>query len=167
MKTYLQNSLIALIFNAQISYAAGLPENVFSALIKSKEHTTIAKLSDASRLEKVEKGSEISVFAPTDTAFAKVSKKFLDPKLNPQDQNLRQSILKHHAILTPLKFGAIKDGQKLMLADGENVILNFKAGKYSVNQLPIKELIQTKKGIVFVVDTILLPANVKVEQIAM
>ena len=152
-------------FCSSICLAKDMPKNVFSAVSESKDHSIIAQISDAGRLAKVEKGSDVSIFAPSDKAFAKLSKKFLDGKLNQEELLLRQNILKHHVIVTSLKLQILRDGKKLILADGESVTLNLKAGKYSVNQIPVTEVIQTKKGLVFVINSILLPAGVKESQI--
>lgn len=140
------------------------PANIFAALLQSKDHTIVAKVSAAKQQEANAKGN-MSVFAPTDKAFAKVNKKYIEGTHTPEQMTLIQKVLKHHATSELLLLKNLKDGQKIKQIDGEMVTIRIKNNQVSVNGIPVVSTISTPTGTVFVIDKILYPPSVIAEML--
>ena len=69
-----------------------------------------------------------------------------------------QNILQYHVYVGVLKPEYLTDGQTLNMVNGDNVTLNVKDGKITLNgNVNVVTTIPASNGIIYVVDGVLLP----------
>jgi uncharacterized surface protein with fasciclin (FAS1) repeats len=100
----------------------------------------------------------VTVFAPTDAAFAKLPKETLDDLMKPENKNALSDILEYHTFVGVVKPEQMRDGQKLNQVNLKNITLSVQDGKVTVNgSAQIVASVPASNGIVHVVDAVLLP----------
>jgi uncharacterized surface protein with fasciclin (FAS1) repeats len=134
------------------------PDNIVSIAVGSKDHTTlVAALKAADYVTSIANPGPLTVFAPTNDAFAKLPKGTVEGLLVPEKQADLKDILKYHATTATWETKFFKDGQELGMANGKKVKLSVVDGKVKVNDANIVASIRASNGIVHVVDAVLLP----------
>lgn len=137
----------------------------------SKDHTTLVAAVKAADLVGTLSGpGPFTVFAPTNTAFAKLPAGTLDTLLKPASKGQLTSILTYHVVpgrlmaadvLKAIKAGGGKaevttvQGGKLTarLEGGKVVLVDAKGGKSNVTATDLK----ASNGVVHVIDTVVMP----------
>ncbi len=137
----------------------------------SKDHTTlVAAVKAADLVATLQSKGPFTVFAPTNSAFAKLPAGTVDNLLKPENKAILASILTYHvvagkldaaAVIAAIKTGKGKavlttvNGGKLMASlKGANVILtDEKGGTATVIATDLK----ATNGVVHVIDTVVMP----------
>ena len=119
--------------------------------------TLVAAVGQAGLVDTLNSAENITVFAPTDDAFAKIPKKTLDKVL--EDKKMLTAILTHHVVgetLTPDNlagtFETLNGDQLVVEGEGES----FTADAEEQAKV-ICGNIQTANATVYVVDTVMMP----------
>jgi len=134
------------------------PDNIVSIAVGSKDHTTlVAALKAADYVTSIANPGPLTVFAPTNDAFATLPKGTVESLLVPEKQADLKDILKYHATTSTLETKFFKDGQEIGMANGKKVKLTVADGKVKVNDANIVASIRASNGIVHVIDGVLLP----------
>jgi uncharacterized surface protein with fasciclin (FAS1) repeats len=125
----------------------------------SKDHTTlVAALKAAEYLDVVANAGPFTVFAPTNAAFDKLPPGTLQTLTKPENKAKLRDILEYHVAVSTLKPEMLRDGMILGMANGDNVKINVKDGKITLNgSATILATVPASNGIVHVVDGVLLP----------
>ena len=125
----------------------------------SKDHTTlVAALKQAELITSLSNAGPFTVFAPTNAAFDALPKGTVDDLMKPEKKEDLQNILQYHVTLSAMKAESFQDGQTLGMVNGDNVTVNVKDGKVTLNNtVHIIASIQASNGIVHIVDGVLLP----------
>ncbi len=127
----------------------------------SKDHTTlVAALSAAGLVDSLASpGGVYTVFAPTNAAFEKLPPGTVDGLLKPEKMSELKAVLQHHACVPILKLSDIKDGQTQAMADGTRVTFHVDGAKVKVDDATIVATVPAMNGVVYVVDTVLIPSK--------
>lgn len=134
------------------------PATVVEIAVGSADHTTlVAALKAADYVRSLQNAGPFTVFAPTNAAFAKLPKGTLENLTKPENKEQLQNILKYHVAVSVYETRAMKEGFKLGVANGQNVVFHQKDGKAFVNDAQIVASVRAGNGIVHVVDAVLLP----------
>jgi uncharacterized surface protein with fasciclin (FAS1) repeats len=134
------------------------PNNIVSIAIGSKDHTTlVTALQAADYVRSVANPGPLTVFAPTNAAFAKLPAGTVESLLTPEKQDDLKEIIKYHATTSVYEQKDLKDGQELAMANGKRVTIHIKDGKMQVNGANVLASIRASNGIVHVIDGVLLP----------
>jgi uncharacterized surface protein with fasciclin (FAS1) repeats len=134
------------------------PATVVDIAVGSKDHTTlVTALKAADYVRSLTNAGPFTVFAPTNDAFAKLPAGTVEGLLKPESQEALQSILKYHVAVSVYDVRMMKEGMKLGVANGGNVVFHVKDGKTYVNDARIVASVRAGNGIVHVVDGVLLP----------
>ena len=103
-----------------------------------------------------------TVFAPTNAAFDKLPAGTVDGLMKEDKKEDLANILQYHVALGGLKSADFKDGQVLGMANGDNVTIQVKDGKITLNNsAQITATIQAANGIIYAIDGVLLPPAAK------
>jgi uncharacterized surface protein with fasciclin (FAS1) repeats len=133
-------------------------KNIVQVAVGSKDHTTlVAALKAAEYVDVLANPGPFTVFAPTNAAFDKLPKGTVDELVKPAKKGDLRNILEYHVFVGVVKKEAMKDGQVLGQANGDNVTLTVKDGKTFVNGNEILASIPVANGVIHVIDTVLLP----------
>jgi uncharacterized surface protein with fasciclin (FAS1) repeats len=134
------------------------PNNIVSIAMRSKDHTTLVEaLKAADYVTAVAASGPLTVFAPTDTAFAKLPPGTLESLLEPENADQLQEILKYHVTTSSLAASSFRDGQSLGMANGAKATIHVNGDTISINDATIVASIPATNGTLHVIDAVLLP----------
>ena len=101
----------------------------------------------------------LSVFAPTNDAFANLPEGVLDDLLLPENKEDLQSILLYHVVEGQVFSGNLQNGATAPTLQGQNVTVDLSAG-VMINESSVTTAdIITKNGVIHIIDAVLLPAS--------
>lgn len=152
--------LVAAFLLSSIGLAAdpAQPTTVVDVAVGSSDHSTlVTALKAADYVRSLQNAGPFTVFAPTNAAFSKLPKGTLDNLVKPESKEALQNILKYHVAVSVYDTRMMKEGMKLGVANGGNVVFHVKDGKTYVNDAQIVASVRAGNGIVHVVDGVLLP----------
>ena len=166
-------SAAALAAGASISAAApaqttatGQKNIVQTAVAAGKFKTLVSLVKKAGLAGTLSAPGNLTVFAPTDQAFANLKKR--DPALYNKvatDKKLLQSVLTYHVvgkrIPAAAALAAAKKGQKVKTVQGESVGLSFKSGKIVLNgaaRVVIAD-VKASNGVVHAINAVIVPPS--------
>lgn len=134
------------------------PNNIVSIAMGSKDHTTlVTALQAANYVTSVANPGPLTVFAPTNAAFAKLPPGTVEGLVKPEKQADLQNILKYHVAPATWEVASLKDGMTLGMANGKKTRIRVVDGKLKIDDATVIASIRASNGIVHVVDTVLLP----------
>jgi transforming growth factor-beta-induced protein len=124
--------------------------------------TLIAAAKAAGLVEAISGKGPLTVFAPTDAAFAKLPKGTVETLLKPENKEQLANILKYHVVSGRVySTDAVKAGSAKTLL-GQKIKIQVKDGKAMVNGSHLVALdIDASNGVIHVIDSVLLPAKPK------
>ncbi len=134
-------------------------KDVVKVAVSSKDHTTlVAALKQADLVTSLSNAGPFTVFAPTNEAFAKLPAGTVDDLMKDAKKEDLRNVLQYHVTLSVLKPESFKDGQTLGMVNGDNVTVQVKDGKITLNNsVHVITSIPASNGIIYVVDGVLLP----------
>lgn len=143
-------------------YAANIVDTAkadghFSMMLKAGEQAGVATW--------LQSPGPITVFAPTDDAFAKVPKAMLDELMKPANATMLKVTMGNHAVAGLVTTADIDKGLAKAMAvavpamSGMPLVIKREGGTLTVNGARvIKGPMKVDNGLVYVVDTVLAPA---------
>jgi uncharacterized surface protein with fasciclin (FAS1) repeats len=137
------------------------PNNIVSIAIASKDHTTlVAALKAADYVTAVANPGPLTVFAPTNDAFAKLPPGTVEELVKPAKQAELKEIVKYHATTSVYEAKDLKDGMVLGMSNGKKVTIKVMPdGTITVNDAKILASVRASNGVVHVIDGVLLPPS--------
>jgi len=171
MKTFkkIALSLVAVVFTSA-SFAQN-SKTVVENAIASADHTTlVAAVKAAGLVETLSGKGPFTVFAPVNSAFAKLPAGTVETLLKTENLKTLQAILTYHvvagtfdstSVVAAIKAGngkatltTVQGGTLVASLDGKNVILTDEKGnKSTITAVDIT----SSNGVIHVIDTVLLP----------
>ena len=132
--------------------------NIVSIAIRSEDHTTlVAAIKAADYVTSVAASGPLTVFAPTNDAFAKLPEGTVENLVKPENVDTLRKILQYHVTTSALDKEWLKDGQVLGMANGKKTTVHVEGDTVKINDATNLASIPASNGIVHVVDTVLLP----------
>jgi uncharacterized surface protein with fasciclin (FAS1) repeats len=132
--------------------------NIVSIATSSPDHTTfVAALKAADYVTSAAASGPLTVFAPTDAAFAALPAGTLEHLLEPANADELREILKYHVTTSSLGAATLRDGQSLGMANGAPAKIAREGDRISINGATIVASIPASNGMVHVIDAVLLP----------
>jgi uncharacterized surface protein with fasciclin (FAS1) repeats len=127
----------------------------------SADHTTlVAALKQAELVDVLANPGPFTVFAPTNAAFEKLPKGTVDDLMKDEKKSDLQNILQYHVTTSSLKTDFFQDGQTLGMVNGDNITINVKDSKITLNNsATVIASIQASNGMVHIIDAVLLPSQ--------
>jgi len=132
--------------------------NIVSIALGSKDHTTlVAALKAADYVTSVAASGPLTVFAPTNDAFAKLPEGTVEDLVKPENVTTLREILKYHVTTSAIQPGWFKEGQTLSMANGKKATMHVNGDDLSLNDAKIIARVPAENGMLYIVDTVLLP----------
>jgi uncharacterized surface protein with fasciclin (FAS1) repeats len=132
--------------------------DVVRVAVGSADHTTlVTALKTAQYVDALSNAGPFTVFAPTNAAFEKLPAGTVENLLKPESKDALRNILEYHVYVGVIREENVRDGMTLNQVNLENVTLNKKDGKLTVNGAAVLGSVKASNGIVYVVDAVLLP----------
>lgn len=134
-------------------------KDVVKVAVGSKDHTTlVAALKQADLVTALANAGPFTVFAPTNDAFSKLPAGTVEGLMKDDKKADLQNILQYHVTTSALSTDMLSDGQTLGMVNGDNVTVNVKDGKVTLNGTAhIIASVRASNGWVHVIDAVLLP----------
>lgn len=128
-----------------------------TAVAAGQFKTLVAAAKAAELLDALQGSDHLTVFAPTDEAFAKLPAGTVESLLKPENKSELQRILKYHIVKGAVPASAVKNGAVATLA-GAKVKTKVENGSVTINDAKVvKADIHASNGIIHVIDSVLLP----------
>ena len=170
MKSTFLNSVFVLVL-VIASVGAKAQGDIVSVAAGSKDHTTlVAAVKAADLVATLQSKGPFTIFAPTNSAFAKLPAGTVENLLKPENKATLSAILTYHvvagnldanAVLAAIKAGQGKavlttvNGDKLTASlDGKNVILTDEKGGIAI---VTATNLKASNGVVHVIDSVVMP----------
>jgi uncharacterized surface protein with fasciclin (FAS1) repeats len=147
-------------------------KNIIQNAVNSKDHTTlVAAVKAAGLVDTLQGAGPFTVFAPVNTAFAKLPAGTVDTLLKPENKQTLTTVLTYHVVpgrMTATSLmKAVKDGNGTAtfktVAGKEITVKQAGPGKLSITDakggaamVTIADVLQSN-GVIHVIDTVLLP----------
>lgn len=133
-------------------------KNILQIAIASADHTTLAQAVVAAGLEDVlVNAGPLTVFAPTNEAFAALPEGTVEDLLKPENKATLARIIKFHASPGKYMVPMLKDGMRLFQASGHYVEVEVDGDVVKVHGAKILGTVEASNGVVHVVDAVMLP----------
>jgi uncharacterized surface protein with fasciclin (FAS1) repeats len=134
------------------------PTNIVSIAVGSKDHTTlVAALKAADYVTAVSNPGPLTVFAPTNDAFAKLPAGTVETLVKPENVDKLKDILKYHVTTSVWTADKLTDGLDLAMANGAHATIHVKDGVITINDAKVIASIKASNGVVHVIDSVLTP----------
>jgi uncharacterized surface protein with fasciclin (FAS1) repeats len=136
--------------------------DVVRIAVGSPDHTTlVTALKAAKYVDALSNAGPFTVFAPTNAAFDKLPAGTVESLLKPENVDALKNILEYHVYVGVIKEEYVKDGMKLNQVNLDDVTLNKKDGKITVNGANVMGVAKASNGVVYIIDSVLLPPDKK------
>ena len=120
--------------------------------------TLVAAIQAADLTETLSGDTKLTVFAPTNAAFAKLPKETLAKLLRPENKAALQQILTYHVVPGTIDSQSLKSGQvKTVEGSRVHVAVSQRNGIRINKSRVIQPDIKASNGIIHVIDTVLIP----------
>jgi len=132
--------------------------NCLQIAIGSPDHTTLVAAVQAAQVENaLVNVGPLTVFAPTDDAFAALPEGTVENLVKPENKAQLADILKYHVTPGNLDTGILTKLKKLGQANNQYVPVEVVDGKPVIGGANIIASVKAGNGIVHVIDKVLLP----------
>lgn len=132
---------------------AGAKDIVDTAVAAGKFNTLVAAVKAAGLVEALKGKGPLTVFAPTDDAFAKLPKGTVASLLEPENRDKLTAILTYHVVGGEILLGS----RSLSTLEGRELAIKSRGG-FEVNGVKILATdILASNGVIHVIDAVLLP----------
>ncbi|MCL4105686.1 UNVERIFIED_CONTAM: hypothetical protein GTU68_023753 [Idotea baltica] len=140
---------------------AAKPGSLIATAVADGRFTTLKAALDAAGLTTFfQWDNKLTVFAPTDEAFAKLPKGTVEDLLKPENKEQLVAILSYHVHPGSADLATILRDEELKTVEGNALKASFSKGRVRINDAAILDAdIQCKDGIIHVIDTVLLPPS--------
>jgi len=133
-------------------------KNLVATAVEAGSFKTLAAaLKAAGLVDALSAPGPFTVFAPTDAAFAKLPAGTLDMLLKPENKEKLVAILKYHVLSGRVYSDQVAAGSVATLS-GSNLAITVDKGAARIGGAALEKVdIETRNGVIHVVDTVLLP----------
>lgn len=139
------------------------PKTIAETAIAAGQFETLVTAAKAAGLVEALSGDQkLTVFAPTDAAFAKLPKGTVETLLKPANKGQLKSILLYHVVKGSVPAAKVLQKDELKTLQGKMLNVKVSDAGAMVNQAKIvKTDIECSNGIIHVIDAVVLPPSDK------
>ena len=134
------------------------PDIVDTAVSAGKFKTLVAAVKAAGLVETLKGEGPFTVFAPTDTAFAKVDANVLKDLLKPENKKKLQDILTYHVVSGKVMASDVVKLKKAKMVNKKESTIAVKNGTVMIDGAKVISTdIKCGNGVIHVIDSVILP----------
>ena len=120
--------------------------------------TLLAAATAADLVATLKSPGPLTLFAPTDAAFAKLPAGTIDTLLKPENKATLQAILKYHVVSGRVLAADVVKLTRATTVEGRDVAIAVSGGKVKVNDANVVTTdVLATNGVIHVLDTVLIP----------
>lgn len=151
---------LALVIAFSFCVSAQAQKNIVETAVGAGNFNTLVAAVKAAGLVDALASKELTVFAPTDEAFAKLDPSTLEFLLKPENKDALTRILAYHVVPGRVKAADAYGLRGAGTLNGQRVAINFQDDQPTVGGANlVKTDIPCTNGIVHVIDTVMIPAS--------
>ena len=151
--------LLAVSFSSQASAQKDIVDTAVGA---GSFNTLVAAAKAAGLVETLKGKGPLTVFAPTDEAFAKLPKGTVESLLKPENKAKLAAILTYHVVAGKVTAADVVKVKSAKSVQGSDIAVNVAGGKVKVNNANVvKTDIMCSNGVIHVIDSVILPPEKK------
>lgn len=142
--------------------------NIVETAVKAGSFKTlVAAVQAAGLVEALSGDKPMTVFAPTDEAFAKLPKGTVEMLLKPENKELLKSILLYHVVPGDVRAEQVVGLTSAATANGQRVDISVSGDKVRVDEANVvKTDILTSNGTIHVIDRVIMPSDKNIVEVA-
>ena len=130
-------------------------------------NTLAAALEAAGLVETLKEANALTVFAPTDEAFAKLPAGTVESLLKPENKDQLIGILTYHVAKGRLRAEEVAELRAVETLNGQRVTIGLAEGRLALNESNVLATdVRASNGIIHVIDEVLIPETKKIPEIA-
>jgi uncharacterized surface protein with fasciclin (FAS1) repeats len=135
--------------------------DIIETVLAAPQFSTLVKaIQEAGLVETLKGPGPYTVFAPTDDAFAKLPEGKLESLLAPENKEKLIALLNHHVIPNELTSEQVATAKSAKTINGKTLRIRSKNDQLQVNNAKVTSSeIKASNGVVYVIDTVLVPKN--------
>jgi len=134
------------------------PDIVDTAVEAGSFNTLVAAVEAAGLVDALKGDGPLTVFAPTDEAFAKLPSGTVEDLLKPENREKLQAILKYHVVPGKLTAQDVTSSSGATTLQGKSVSFAVEGGAVKVSEAQVVQAdVECSNGVIHVIDTVLLP----------
>jgi uncharacterized surface protein with fasciclin (FAS1) repeats len=160
MRKIILSATLALGLTATAATAANIVETAAGA---GSFNTLLAAAKAAGLADALANGKNLTVFAPTDEAFAKLPAGTVESLLKPENKDKLIAVLSYHVLPRKLSSNQMLAGPfhvRTLKTTGDRTLAIAKGSSVTIdNATVVKADIMTDNGIIHVIDTVMLPES--------
>ena len=135
---------------------------IVETAVAAKLNTLVAAVKAAGLVDALSGDGPLTVFAPTDEAFAALPAGTIEMLLKPENKQTLVKILTYHVVTGKVTAKDVAGLSDATTVEGSKVMASTDMNKVMINDANvIKADIMTSNGVIHVIDTVLLPNDVK------
>jgi uncharacterized surface protein with fasciclin (FAS1) repeats len=133
-------------------------KTIVETAVAGKFNTLVAAAKAAGLVEALSAKGPLTVFAPTDEAFAKLPKGTVENLLKPENKDQLVAILTYHVVKGSFPAAKVLENDSLETLQGGKITVKTDSKGAMVNDSRIiKTDIACSNGVIHVIDTVLMP----------
>ena len=151
---------IAILAVLSVTTYASDKDIVDTAVSAKSFNTLVAAAKAAGLVDTLKSEGPLTVFAPTDDAFAKLPEGTVESLLKPENKAKLAAILKYHVVAGKVLAADVVKLKQAQTVEGSNVKIKVKDGTVKLNKAKVvKTDIECSNGVIHVIDEVLLPKS--------
>jgi uncharacterized surface protein with fasciclin (FAS1) repeats len=120
----------------------------------------VAAVQAADLVDALKADGPLTVFAPTDEAFARLPEGTVDNLLKPENKDQLIAILTYHVVPGKLTASDVTSSSGTASLQGEEITFKVEDGKVFVNNAEVVQAdISASNGVIHVIDHVILPGQ--------
>lgn len=150
---------VATVVASGIAMAAHAADIVDTAKSAGSFNTLLTAATAAGLVDTLKGPGPLTVFAPTDDAFAALPAGTVENLLKPENKEKLVSILTYHVVAGKVMSTDLSDGMMAKTVEGAEVKIGLTNGPMVNESKIVSADIAADNGVIHVIDKVLIPAN--------
>ena len=151
---------LSLLVTAPVASAQMAAKDIVEVATEAGTFNTLLAAATAADLVDALKGEgPLTVFAPTDEAFAKLPEGTVETLLKPENKKKLQAVLLYHVVEGKVTSAEVVKLSSAKTLQGDTVDISVKMGKVYINDAQVIGAdVEASNGVIHVIDAVLLPS---------
>ncbi|MEM7461083.1 MAG: fasciclin domain-containing protein [Pseudomonadota bacterium] len=150
---------IAAVFAAGFAGSAWAADIVDTAKGAGQFNTLLAAATAAGLVDTLKGDGPLTVFAPTDDAFAALPEGTVESLLKPENKDQLVKILTYHVVPGKVMSSDLKDGMMAKTVEGGEVKIDLADGAMVNDAKVVTADIAADNGVIHVIDKVIMPGS--------
>lgn len=142
-----------------VSFAAYAADIVDTAKAAGSFNTLLAAATAAGLVDTLKGAGPLTVFAPTDDAFAALPAGTVEGLLKPENKDKLTAILTYHVIAGKVMSTDLSNGMMAKTVEGSEVKINLSNGAMVNDAKIVGADVAADNGVIHVIDKVLIPTS--------